>query len=200
MFKPESKTYAELKEGLKQFSQINYPDKKDLFKALGGSQFPKILFITCSDSRIAPCLITNTDPGDLFVIRNAGNMISMVDGSAEMAAIEFAVKALKVTDVVICGHTNCGAMKAAIADQKPEGLPHVCSWLEHVSDLKEASNGDLDKCIELNVVKQMHNIKKLGFAEHLGLHGWVYNIATGTVSEYDPRAEKFVPINENDKS
>src|SRR5688572_14829550 len=102
-----------LVQGLHQFQSSIFSSQRDLFERLAVKQTPDALFITCSDSRINPNLITQTEPGDLFILRNAGNLVPRYDtgSSGEAATIEFAVVALKVTDIIICGHSHCGAMK-----------------------------------------------------------------------------------------
>jgi len=192
----ESKTYSCLKEGIKKYAIEVQEQSADLLANLAKGQSPKIFFLTCSDSRIAPSRLTGAGLGDLFVVRNAGNIISPVEGSAELAALEFAVKALKITDVVISGHTRCGAMAAAVAKEAPVELKHVCSWISHVADVAKEANGDLDKCIELNVLKQMAYVRTLDFIdESIKVHGWVYDISNGKVREYNPKTKVFELIN-----
>ncbi len=120
-------------EGVERFRARAYPAREALFKKLAAGQSPSTLFITCSDSRVDPSLITQTEPGDLFVIRNAGNFVPAYgsEGEGVAASVEFAVVGLQVTDVVICGHSDCGAMKGLLKPEGLSGLPQVAAWLRH---------------------------------------------------------------------
>src|SRR5210317_1739618 len=117
--------------GVVKFQNEVYPQKKELFEKLSQGQDPEALFITCSDSRIETAMITQTDPGELFICRNAGNIVPphVTHTGGMTASIEFAVAALKVPHIVICGHTECGAMKGAMNPEGLDGLPHVREWL-----------------------------------------------------------------------
>ena len=119
--------------GVEKFQKEVYPEKKAEFEKLANGQSPEVLFITCSDSRIDPNLVTQTEPGDLFICRNAGNVIPPHSNQTGgmTASIEFAVAALGVTHIVVCGHTDCGAMKGALSPEKLDSLPHVKEWLGH---------------------------------------------------------------------
>lgn len=114
--------------GVARFRQAAYEQRKGLFAQLATGQSPEVLFITCADSRIDPSLITQTDPGDLFICRNAGNIAPPATSPAggETASIEYAVTALRVKDIVVCGHSDCGAMKGALAPRRPA---HYRKWL-----------------------------------------------------------------------
>ena len=122
--------------GYLQFKESGFKERKDLFAKLSNSQSPEVLFITCSDSRIDPNLITQTEPGDLFVIRNAGNIVPphTVESDGIVASIEFAVVALGVKHIVVCGHSNCGAMKGALNTSGLTALPKVKGWLNYCSE------------------------------------------------------------------
>ncbi len=134
--------------GLAEFQKTDFQKNKALFKELANKQEPETLFITCSDSRIDPNLITQTDPGDLFICRNAGNIVpphSLATGGMT-ASIEFAVMVLGVKHIVICGHTDCGAMKGAMNPESVATLPHVSNWLSNCSaalEIVKARNGEL---------------------------------------------------------
>lgn len=202
-------------EGVSRFQNEAYPKHRDLFEKLSTGQSPEVLFITCADSRIDSSLITQTAPGDLFVIRNAGNIVpphgAMAGGT--VASIEFAVGALGTTDIVVCGHSDCGAMKGALA---PEGLgdfPHVCDWLQHsdaavrvMKDNHPELEGEdrLNKMIEQNVVAQLNNIRTHPFvaaglaAKKVRLHGWVYNIGTGVINVLDHQTGEFEPLSDEE--
>ena len=192
-------------EGLRSFARNVVPAKQELFDKLATGQSPATLFITCADSRIDPSLITQTDPGELFVVRNAGNIVppldpdgSSPDGNA--GSIEYALNALHVSDVVVCGHSSCGAMGGLQdLDAVAGALPSVRRWLEHSESLlqTEAAN-DLDALIEANVLLQLEHLRTYpGVQEKLDageitLHGWVYDIGSGNVRAHD--GTSFSPL------
>src|SRR5688500_12612524 len=122
-----------LVDGIHRFQKDHFVANRELYARLARGQNPETLFITCSDSRVVPSLITQTDPGDLFIIRNAGNIIPPhgTGGDGEAASVEFAVDGLNVKDIVVCGHSLCGAMKGLIDPKIVEKLPNVARWLEH---------------------------------------------------------------------
>lgn len=197
--------------GVVRFQSEVFPQKKDLFEQLSQGQAPEALFITCLDSRIETAMITQTDPGDLFVCRNAGNIApphkNQTGGMT--ASIEFAVAALQVPHIVICGHTNCGAMKGAMNPESLDKLPHVRDWLSYskaavdiVHELGDSAN-DQDRMtmlLEQNVVLQLQHLRTHpAVSERLAkrdvtLHGWVYDIATGNVTAYDEATNRFEPF------
>lgn len=196
--------------GIARFQSAPYEERKKLFSELANGQSPEVLFITCADSRIDPGLITQTDPGDLFVIRNAGNIVPphvKGAGGDVTASVEFAVAALGVKHIVVCGHSDCGAMKGALNPGALTDLPDVKDWLEHVRSAVDAvqdrdSNGSdsLSQVTEENVVQQLNHLRshpavkaKLDNNE-VELHGWVYNIEHGTMVALDEASGKFVPV------
>jgi carbonic anhydrase len=198
--------------GVVRFQQEVYPEKKALFEKLSQGQNPEALFITCSDSRIETAMITQTDPGELFICRNAGNIVpphTRQTGSMT-ASIEFAVAVLKVPHIVLCGHTECGAMKGAMAPESLVGLDHVAEWLGYakaaVSIVKELGKelspaAQMRMLLEQNVILQLHHLRthptvaaRMATGE-LRLHGWIYDIATGDVLALNPATEKFEPVN-----
>jgi carbonic anhydrase len=193
-----------LLEGLRKFSSDVYPEHKDLFQKLSNGQKPHTLMITCSDSRIDPNLVTQTEPGEIFVIRNAGNIIPPFGSSqgGEEAAIEFAIEALKVSNIVICGHTHCGAMSALMNHDIVKDLPSVASWLDHAAATRRRCKDHTDKSaikvVEENVLVQAENLKShpavsagLG-RKSLQIYGWVYHFETGKVTIYDPTRGEYV--------
>lgn len=197
--------------GVVRFQRDVYPQKQAMFEALSRGQAPEALFITCSDSRIELGTLTQAEPGDLFVVRNAGNIVPPHSNTtgATTAAIEFAVAALKVPHIVICGHTDCGAMKGAMAPEKLGGLPHVRDWLGYARaavEIVDAIGGDLDDhdrmllLLEQNVILQLQHLKThpaVAVALATGalqLHGWVYDIRDGEVYAYDEKAGDFAPV------
>ena len=197
--------------GAIKFQREIFPEKQELFERLSTGQSPEALFITCSDSRIETALITQTDPGDLFICRNAGNIVpphtNQTGGMT--ASIEFAVGVLRVPNIVVCGHTECGAMKGAMNRDGLGNLPHVREWLgfsQAAVDIVEmigAGLSDEEKMrllLEQNVILQLQHLKThptvaVALAQkNLELHGWVYDIKTGGVIAYDDRAEEWQPL------
>lgn len=199
--------------GVVRFQQEVYPQKRDLFEQLSQGQSPEALFITCSDSRIETAMITQTDPGELFICRNAGNIVPPHTNhtGGMTASIEFAVSALNVPHIVVCGHTECGAMKGAMAPEGLGSLPHVREWLSYsraAVEIVEALGKDMDDdqrmrlLLEQNVVLQLQHLKthptvatRLAKGD-LQLHGWVYDIKTGDVCAYDEGIKDFQPVAE----
>lgn len=202
-----------LVEGIHKFQASVFRPNQEFFQQLAGGQSPQALFIGCSDSRIIPDLITQAAPGDLFVLRNAGNLVPPhgCGGSsgAEAAAIEYAVRGLGVKDIIICGHTRCGAMKALLEPDGLAAMPRVREWLRHADATREvvesvypglAPEARWKVTVEENVLAQLENLRThpavaVGLAiGELKLHGWVYKIETGQVFAYDPEAGQFVPV------
>lgn len=197
--------------GASRFKKEVFPGQKELFKELSNGQSPEVLFITCSDSRIDPNLITQTNPGDLFICRNAGNIVpphSLHTGGVT-ASIEYAVVVLGVEHVVICGHTDCGAMRGALNKDSLTNLPHVCEWLGHCDAALHTvrdNYGDLDEAeqmqrmIEQNVLVQVQHarthpcIASRLEAGKIQLHGWVYDIPSGTFTVYNEETRSFEPL------
>lgn len=199
-------------KGVINFRRNVYPEHKDLFGALAGGQNPDILFITCSDSRIDPNLLTGSDPGDLFICRNAGNIVPphSNETGGMTASIEYAVAVLGVRHVIICGHTDCGAIKGALDMSKLNGLPHVREWLGHCRSAMEIvrerngipsdlclGNEHLNEAIEENVLQQVQHIRthpvvaaKLATGK-IQVHGWIYNIKSGAIRCCDSTSTTF---------
>ena len=200
--------------GVVRFQTEVFPEKQELFESLAKGQKPEALFITCSDSRVETAMLTQTDPGELFICRNAGNIVPphTQQTGGMTASIEFAVAALKVPHIVICGHTECGAMKGAMNLPGLDSLPHVREWLGYSRAAVEVVNhlgADLDDAekmmmlLEQNVVLQLSHLRthpsvavQLAKGE-VKLHGWVYDIRTGGVTAYDEATGKFLPVHEH---
>jgi carbonic anhydrase len=200
-----------LVQGVHHFQSHVFETEKDLFDRLSRGQRPDTLFITCSDSRINPNLITQTAPGELFIIRNAGNIIPPygIDHGGETATVEYAVSALEVKDIIICGHSLCGAMSALLEPELIQDLPAVSRWLGYAETTRRivkenyshlCGNDLLLATVEENVLNQLENLSnhpsvaaKLSRKE-LHLHAWIYKIETGEVYAYDPPQEQFVPL------
>ena len=196
--------------GYLRFKKSGFEERKDLFEKLSNSQSPEVLFITCSDSRIDPNLITQTEPGDLFVIRNAGNIVPphIAESDGIVASIEFAVVALGVKHIVVCGHSNCGAMKGALNTSGLTTLPKVRGWLNYCSEavaLVESREGDF-KSDELNSVTQENVLLQIRRLEQyseiskrlttgdIEIHGWVYEIGEGTVKYFNQEKQAFIEL------
>ncbi|MBE0483674.1 MAG: carbonic anhydrase [Bacterioplanes sp.] len=207
-----------LVRGVLTFQQDVYPEKKDLFGTLAGGQNPRILFITCSDSRIDPNMVTGSHPGDLFICRNAGNIIPphSNETGGMTASIEYAVAVLGVRHIIVCGHTDCGAVKGALNVDALKGLPHVKEWLGHCRsameivrerhDIETGSCLDechLDEAIEENVLQQVqhlrtHPIVAAKLATHkVQIHGWVYDIESGRIRCCGHLSEQFTDFNDH---
>jgi carbonic anhydrase len=194
-----------IRDGYQQFRSSVLPEQSDLFRRLEGGQHPEVLFITCSDSRIDPALITQTLPGELFVIRNAGNLVPTRKGSGEAGTIEYGVRGLGVKHIVVCGHSHCGAVSAALSPESLDGLPFVAAWLREagpdVSALDESAEDRVMAAVELNVRQQLERLRKLPAvaeatqAGKLQLHGWVYRFESGEILELDATASRFVSLN-----
>jgi carbonic anhydrase len=200
-----------LVEGFKKFQAEVFGGKRELFRRLSQSQEPRALFITCSDSRIDPTLLTQAEPGELFILRNAGNIVPSYGGvlGGSTATIEYAVAVLGVKHVIVCGHTDCGVMRALLHPETIEDLPAVKNWMvqaettrrivrENYTELR----GDalLVATIQENVRAQLDHLKThpaIAVALRRGtltLHGWVYSIPTGDIWVYDEEKSAFVSL------
>jgi carbonic anhydrase len=197
--------------GLHLFHQKVFRPQREFFERLANGQQPEALFITCSDSRIAPNVLTQTGAGDLFILRNAGNLVAPygVMPSAEAATVEYAVAVLGVRDIIVCGHSHCGAMKALLEPQSTEELPAVRNWLVHADATRRLVRSSykhltgpalLNATIQENVLVQIEHLKTHPAVRaalpngQLRLHGWVYKLETGEVFAYDPEQQQFLPL------
>jgi carbonic anhydrase len=200
-------------QGIHLFQQDTFRNLSGLFEKLVRGQDPETLFITCSDSRIDPNLLTKSQPGDLFILRNAGNIVPAHGASngGETATIEFAVTALGVKDIIICGHSHCGAMKALLDPSLVANMPAVAAWLAHAETTRRLIqenyrhlDGDalVTAAIGENVLVQIEHLRTLPVVAsrmaqgELHLHGWVYQIETGEVFAYDAGLGQYVTIAE----
>lgn len=200
-------------DGFLKFQKEVFPERTQLFKQLAQQQNPKVLFVTCSDSRVVPELFTQQEPGDLFVIRNAGNIVPSYgpEPGGVSATVEYAVSVLKVSDIVICGHSNCGAMSAIASCQCIDHLPAVAHWLRYADSAKavieanayETQQQKTDALVRQNVIAQLANIRThpsvaLALAQNrLNLHGWVYDIENGIIDALDGVRKCYVPLASN---
>jgi carbonic anhydrase len=198
-----------LVDGLHKFRSEIFNPNQALFKPLVDGQRPEVLFITCSDSRIAPNLITQTNPGELFILRNAGNILPPygAGGSGAAATVEFAVLSLEVRHIIVCGHTDCGAMKALLEPDLLHDAPAMRSWLNHAEATRRVVEENykhvtgpalLTVAVEENVLTQIEHLRTHPAVRSrvargaLSLHGWVYKLETGEVFQYDAAQAQFV--------
>ena len=197
-----------LVQGFLKFRSEVFGEKKALFTRLSQSQAPRALFITCSDSRVDPTLLTQTDPGELFILRNAGNLVppygAMQGGTT--ATIEYAMAVLNVPHIIVCGHTDCGVMKALLQPDDVQNLPAVKEWMgqaETTRRLMQEIYADVDgndrliKTTQENVRAQLEHLRthpSVALQLRRGkvdLHGWVYSISTGDIWVYDFHSQEF---------
>jgi carbonic anhydrase len=202
-----------LVKGILEFRQNILPTYRKDFAHLALGQSPDTLFIACSDSRVVPNLFASTNPGDLFVIRNMGNLIPPFtevpeEGTAESAAIEFSLANLPISEIVVCGHSECGAMHAILSEDNVKD-PHLKGWLKHCDCLLDQK--DLVGCETLSAHNRLSQINVLQQIKHLktyppiiermkkgtlNIHGWYFDIATGDVYAYEEQFHQFVLIDE----
>jgi len=201
-------------KGNKLFRTYFQKNKDSLLELVKNGQSPKALFIGCSDSRVIPDLMIQSNPGDLFVIRNVGNFVPPYkpdeDFHATASGIEYAVSILKVQDIIICGHTHCGACKCLFSPIEDQSLIHTKKWLELGESAKTSAilslgaNAPLEDLIrlteKLSIIKQIENIltypnvKKQFENGDLHIHGWHYDIETGKIDYYNADSYEFLPL------
>lgn len=197
--------------GLHQFHTQVFRREREFFSKLATGQNPSALFIGCSDSRVDPSIITQTGMGELFVMRNAGNIVPCYGASngGEPATIEYAVSVLGVKDIIICGHSGCGAITAMLHPEKMEKLPLVKEWLDHAEATRRivlenypnvTGDEQLAVAVSEHVLVQIENLQthpsvavKLQRGE-LTLHGWVYQMQTGEVLAYSSEDGRFTAL------
>jgi len=205
-------------QGLLDFQRHSLPPYRATFARLAKGQSPDCLFITCADSRVVPNLLVSMDPGDLFVMRNVGNMVAPGDETgqsvgdrSEAAAVEYALLHLPVVDVVICGHSSCGAMKALLGGDVDPRAPNLSDWLDlgrgALQSLERSGQVGVglepaDRLSQLNVLQQLNHLRSYPLVRErlaagtLRLHGWWFDIGNARVHAYRPGRECFVPIDE----
>ncbi len=203
-----------LLQGIHQFQKDGFVPLQGLFEQLVKGQNPETLFITCSDSRIDPNLLTGSQPGELFILRNAGNIVPPHGAATggEAATIEFAVAGLGVKDIIVCGHSHCGAMGGLLDPEKVASMPAVSAWLSHAETTRRIIHDNykhlegaalLTAAIEENVLVQLENLRTLPAVASrlvrgdLHLHGWVYKLESGEVFAYDVASGQFVSVAAN---
>lgn len=209
-----------LVNGIVEFRKTCLDNYREKFAHLALGQFPDALFIACSDSRVVPNLFASTNPGDLFVIRNVGNLIPPFlengnHGTSEEAAIEFSLSNLPINNIIVCGHSDCGAMLAVLEGVETLESPGLQGWLKHcVCILDDAAIDDdkfrqlpaHNKLSQINILQQMQHVKtypkvaKKINEGRLNVHGWYFDIATGDVYAYEEAFKKFTLIDEDEAS
>jgi carbonic anhydrase len=201
-----------LATGIHEFQTSYFASHRALFERLAAGQRPETLFITCSDSRVIPELITSAAPGELFIVRNVGNIVPR-DGEhypgGAVAALEYAVEFLQVSTVIVCGHTGCGAMQAVLEPALIARLPYVRHWLQQTDHLRDViqqryahleGEARVTAAVEENVLFQLESLRGYPFVAdrladgRLRMAGWVFKIATGEVFDYDPAVESFTRL------
>jgi carbonic anhydrase len=196
--------------GVAHFQSNVFPHEREMFAHMAHEQHPRALFITCADSRVLPNLITQTQPGELFICRDVGNIVPAYGSTygGVSATIEYAVSVLEVRHVIICGHSDCGAIAVLLQPEKVRDLPSVAAWLAHAEAARrtvlenhpELTGEDLHRAlIEQNVVTQLRNLKthpavaaRMASGK-VAVHGWNYTIETGEVQVYDEATSRYVP-------
>jgi carbonic anhydrase len=198
--------------GVERFRRHEYPENRELFEHLARKQQrPIALFITCADSRVNPNLITQTDPGDLFLIRNAGNIVpphgSPIGGEA--ATVEYSIEVLGIRNIIVCGHSQCGAMQAMLENPHLDDLPAAKTWFQHAEATKRIARAKyadllpaerLVAATEENVLVQMNNLSthpsvaaQLSAGE-LRIFGWYYDIGSGRILQFDQQQGQFLEL------
>lgn len=192
-----------LMQGYSKFRKEVYPFRKQLFDGLRSGQTPETLIVCCSDSRVDLNLVTQAEPGDVFYVRNAGNLIPPPEGpdTAAGGAIEYAVGNLPIRDIVVCGHSDCGAMKALNAGVAADDPTIVGRWLRlAAAQTPDATGLDLDSLIRANVIRQLDALRQHDFIaerverDELRLWGWVYDIGASELLQLDASSGEFRPL------
>lgn len=205
-------------EGIADFRKTKLEEYKDIFAQLALGQRPDALFIACSDSRVAANVFASTNPGDLFVVRNVGNCVPSCNhlgisqgDESEAAAIEFALSNLNVRDIIVCGHSECGAIEAIIKGTDKIAYPNLKSWLRHAENALDPKYKELIKngpkeyhnfISQINVLMQIENLKTYPIVKErihngtLKLNAWWFELATIGVHYYDEELKEFILIDE----
>jgi carbonic anhydrase len=199
-------------QGIHKFQADVFAPNRDFFDKLADGQKPQALFITCSDSRMVPDMICQTNPGELFVLRNAGNIVPPYVPnipSGEAATIEYALRGLGIRHVIVCGHTRCGAMQAVAEPACTANMPRVRAWLDHAQASAEivctcyghlTGEARAKVLTQENVLVQLEHLRthpaiaSALAAGELKLHAWIYKMETGEVFAYDPATGQFAPL------
>ncbi|MBI9099672.1 MAG: carbonic anhydrase [Spirochaetaceae bacterium] len=204
-----------LLEGTVHFKKSDFEDHRELFSSLGKKQNPHTLFITCSDSRLVPSMITQTLPGELFIVRNVANLVPPYRIADEFlsttAAIEYAVQVLKVSNIIVCGHSNCGGC-ALLNHEDPDSLPipNTRKWMELAAPVRDLVNQTLKEndpsariwlTEQINVLEQMKHLLTYPYISEgykngtLSILGWHYIINSGEIFQYNKEIQEFELLN-----
>ncbi|OGT64921.1 MAG: hypothetical protein A3J38_05020 [Gammaproteobacteria bacterium RIFCSPHIGHO2_12_FULL_45_9] len=208
--KPKELVLDRLVYGIEIFKRRHKKSYQRLFQKLEFDQAPHTLFITCCDSRINPNLITSTEPGELFVLRNVGNVIPVYNHTcchSEGAALAFAINMLKVKEVVICAHSECGAMKELLKTthaptEEADAPRELHTWLRHMDYLKQQFTHKTtpEQAAKLNAIQQIEHLKSYPFvqerlaAKHVRIHAWYYDIGQSELEQWSPKDKMYIPI------
>lgn len=200
-------------EGALRFQSEVYPNHRALYRGLASQQSPRWLLIACSDSRVVPSMLVQSGPGDLFICRNAGNIVPAhgEHSGGVSATIEYAVSVLKVKHIIVCGHSDCGAMRAVLNPDTLAGLPAVSNWIRYAeraravvfeSPSAASESSMLESLTQENVLAQLDNLRTLPSvaaklkADLIQIHGWMYDIAEGHFSTWDANSDRWRPLEE----
>ncbi|KOG51692.1 carbonate dehydratase [Streptomyces griseoflavus] len=200
--------HPQLTAGVLRFQREAHPARAALFERLATTHRPGALFIGCSDARVIPELLTQSEPGELFVIRTAGNLVPAYGPrpDAVTATIEYALTALGVTDVIVCGHSGCGAMTALATGEDLTGLPVLARWLDAAGPPADparpaaGTEARVEALVRDNVATQLArlathpSVARALARDAVTLHGWTHDIRTGAVDVLDPRGTTFTPL------
>lgn len=199
-------------QGVHDFRTQDFPKSKRFYELLATKQQkPRALFITCSDSRVLPNIITRTEPGELFQIRNAGNLIPPFGASlgGEVATIEYAVTVLEVKHIIVCGHSQCGAMEALLDGKVPDDMLGLKAWFHHaeatrkIMQIKHKQKQGLARvqaATEENVLVQLNHLSThpcvaAGISSGtLHVYGWYYDIGSGVIRQFDQACSAFTDL------
>ncbi|NBW39596.1 carbonic anhydrase [bacterium] len=196
-----------LVKGHHAFLENEHPKLKEEFVELAKGQAPEILLITCSDSRVSPELFLQHKPGEVFTIRNAGNIVPCCSNAnlGDIGTIEFAVSVLGVKHIIVCGHSDCGAVKGMLNPEKLESLPHLHDWIvQSSSDFDIDEDGSLEAHIRQNVINQLNHLNQYDFisgrieSKELCLHGWIYDIESSSIMAHNAKDEGWIPLSAPD--
>lgn len=202
---------AKILKGIAKFQHEVFPARRQFFQRLGQGQHPIAMFFTCADSRIVPSLLMQTEPGEVFTERTPGNIVPKYSDHVGgiTASVEFALHALHVPLIIVCGHTDCGVVKALLHPENANGMPALQSWMRHSLParerlLRDNANAPQEEKLRLltqyNVLVQLENLKTHPAVEarlargEVEVHGWVYDIGTGEVFATQPESGAFEPL------
>jgi carbonic anhydrase len=204
---------AKLVEGVRKFQRDVYPAQRELFESLKHRQEPMAMFFTCADSRILPNVLLQTGPGDIFTERTPGNIVPKYSDhvGGVTASMEFAILALRVPLIIVCGHTDCGVVKALLEPERASGMPALQSWMRHSLPARErllrehhddakSKEEKLRLLTEYNVLTQLENLRTHPAVEsrcaggELALQGWIYDIGNGSVRSFQQKSGCFEPL------